>query len=361
MKYLLYFISNMDLDSKILDVFQKMINDIIEVYTDKSEEIQSQYRDVLEMKSLVLSECEPIDQFIKNIDIFTKKIENRDVEVLSNTIIPHIDLNAMFENSITDIDRNNIWKYLQTFCIININLKSSEELQKLLSGESSEIDRENKTDLKNLKKIKKLKTSIDDIKRDNYELSLREVEEAEKKQQSMPDMNEMNGIFQNTEIGKLAKEIAEGMDINSMVGGADTGDMESVMKNVMNPGNFMNLFQNINSKVQEKMSSGELTEESLSQEAQKMCGNFSDNPLFKNMMNNPDILRMQQEMESTESTAKKNQSVRVNKLDDDDTPKVVPKNKTQARLQKKVQEKKIQVSEKKQKEKVESIKVQKTE
>ena len=351
----------MDLDSKILDVFQKMINDIIEVYTDKSDEIQSQYRDILEMKNLVLAECEPINQFMKNIDIFSKKIENRDIEVLTNNIIPNIDLNLLFESSITDIDRNNVWKYLQTFCIININLKSSLELQKLLSGESSEIDRENKTDLKNLKKIKKLKTSIDDIKRDNYELSLREVEEAERRQQqSMPDLNQMNGIFQNTEIGKLAKEIAEGMDINSMVGGADTGDTESVMKNVMNPGNFMNLFQNINSKVQEKMSSGELTEESLSQEAQKMCGNFSDNPLFKNMMNNPDIQRMQKEMESTESTAKKNQSVRVNKLDDD-TPNIVPNNKTHTRLQKKVQEKKIQVSEKKPKEKVESVKVQKTE
>lgn len=351
----------MDLDSKMLDVFQKMINDIIEVYTDESETIKTQYRDILKMDTLVLSECDSINQFMKNIDIFTKKIENRDVEVLSNTIIPHIDLNAMFESSITDIDRNNIWKYLQTFCIININLKSSLELQKLLSGESSEIDRKNKTDLKNLKKIKKLKSSIDDIKRDNYELSLREVEEAEKQQQSMPDLNQMNGIFQNTEIGKLAKEIAEGMDINSMVGSADTGDMESVMKNVMNPGNFMNLFQNINSKVQEKMSSGELTEESLSQEAQKMCGNFSDNPIFQNMMNNPDIQRMQQEMESTESTAKKNQSVRVNKLDEDDTPNIVPKNKTQARLQKKVQEKKIQVSETKPKEKVENVKVQKTE
>lgn len=349
----------MDLDSKILDVFQKMINDIIEVYTDKKDEIQSQYRDVLEMDTLVLSECEPINQFIKNIDTFSKKIENRDVEVLSKTIIPHIDLSLLFESSITDIDRNNIWKYLQTFCIININLKSSLELQKLLSGESSEIDRENKTDLKNLKRIKKLKTSIDDIKRNNYELSLREVEEAEKQQQNMPDMNQMNGIFQNTEIGKLAKEIAEGMDINSMIGGADTSDMESVMKNVMNPSNFMNLFQNINSKVQEKMTSGELTEESLSQEAQKMCGNFSDNPIFQNMMNNPDIQRMQEEVDATEQ-AKKNQSVRVNKLDDD-TPNIVPKNKTQKRLQKKLQEKKIQVSETKQKEKVENVKVQKTE
>ena len=96
----------MDIDTKILDVFQKMIRDIIEVYTDKSDEIQSHYRDILEMKNLVLAECEPIDHFIRNIDTFSKKIENRDIEVLSNTIILHIDLKDMFESSITDIDRN---------------------------------------------------------------------------------------------------------------------------------------------------------------------------------------------------------------------------------------------------------------
>lgn len=349
----------MDIDSKILDVFQKMIGDIIEIYPEKKDEIQSKYGDILKMKTLVLNECEFINEFIQNIDIFSKKIENREVEVLSNTIIPHIDLYKLFQTSITDIDRNNIWKYLQTFCIININLKSSLELQKLLSGESNEIDSKNKTDLKNLKRIKKLKSSIDDIKRDNYQLSLQQVEEEEKKQSSMPDIDQMNNIFQNTEIGKLAKEIAEGMDINSMIGGADTSDMESVMKNVMNPGNFMNLFQNINSKVQEKMTSGDLTEESLSREAEKMCGNFSDNPIFKNMMNNPDIQRMQKQVD-TEKLSKQNKSVKVNKVNNH-TPKVVPKNKTQARLQKKLQEKKIQVSETKQKEKVENVKVQKTE
>jgi hypothetical protein len=97
----------------------------------------------------------------------------------------------------------------------------------------------------------------------------------------------------------------------------------------------------------------------MSQEAQKMCGNFSDNPIFQNMMNNPDIQRMQEQVDATEQ-AKKNQSVRVSKLDKE-TPNIVPKNKTQERLQKKLQEKKIKVSENKQKEIVESVKVEKKE
>ena len=377
MKYLLYFISNMDLDSKILDVFQKMINDIIEVYTDKSDEIQSQYRDILEMKNLVLADCKPIDQFMKNIDIFSKKIENRDVEVLSNTIIPHIDLNAMFESSITDIDRNNIWKYLQTFCIININLNSSKELQELLSGETKEIDPENRKDLKDLKRIQKLKESISTINE-------KKVDES--------DMNGMNDIFSNTGIGQLAKEIAEGINFEEMLGqngDLDEGEqnMENVMQNIMNPANFMNLFQNINTKVQDKIQSGDIDESMLTGEAQNLYGNFQDNPMFQSMMNNPELKKFQESMnnnneetggsdgndavETALETAKKNKSVRVEKLDENQ--KVIPKNKTEERLQKKLaekqkgdkqsnQEKKIVIEGEKQKSvKTDNVKVEKTE
>ena len=65
----------------------------------------------------------------------------------------------------------------------------------------------------------------------------------------MPNMDMMSGIFQNTGIGQLAKEIAEGMDIQSMMGDSEDGEpnMENVMQNMMDPSNFMNMFQNINS------------------------------------------------------------------------------------------------------------------
>ena len=131
---------------------------------------------------------------------------------------------------------------------------------------------------------------------------------------------------------------------------------ENVMKNMMDPSNFMNMFQNINSKVQEKMQSGELSEESLSQEAESMYGNFADNPMFKNMMNNPDL----QEQVNKVEQATANQSERVKKME---KSKVVPKNKTQERLQKKLaakNEKNIKVDEVKQSEKVGKVNVKKT-
>ena len=342
------------MSDKVLDVFKTLINEL----NDHDDKICIPYEEVLNMNKLTLGECEYIDTFLENINTHSKKITDKDESVFSEELLMDVDLKKIWDSGISDIDKNNIWKYLQTFCIININLNSSKELQKLLSGETKEIDKENRKDLKDLKKIKKIKENIEEIKRDNYELSIKEVEEQEKRQNQMPNMDMMSGIFQNTGIGQLAKEIAEGMDIQSMMGDSEDGEpnMENVMQNMMNPGNFMNLFQNINSKVQEKMQSGELSEEKLSQEAESMYGNFADNPMFKNMMNNPDL----QEQVNKVEQATANQNERVEKME---KSKVVPKNKTQERLQKKLaakNEKNIKVNEVKRAEKTGKVNVKKT-
>lgn len=342
------------MDDKVLDVFKTLIREL----NDHDDKVCIPYEEVLNMDKLTLGECEYIDTFLEKINTHSKKITNKDESVFDEELLMDVELKKIWNSGISDIDKNNIWKYLQTFCIIIINLNSSKELQQLLSGETKEIDKDNRKDLKDLKKIKKIKQNIDEIKRDNYELSLREVEEEEKRKNQMPNMDMMSGIFQNTGIGQLAKEIAEGMDIQSMMGESGDGEpnMENIMKNMMDPSNFMNMFQNINSKVQEKMQSGELSEELLSQEAESMYGNFADNPMFKNMMNNPDLQKQVNKVEQ----ATTNQSERVKKME---KSKVVPKNKTQERLQKKLaakNEKNIKVDEVKQSEKVGKVNVKKT-
>ena len=191
----------------------------------------------------------------------------------------------------------------------------------------------------------------------------------------------MNDIFSNTGIGALAKEIAEGLNFEEMLGSnpdLDGGEqsMESVMQNMMNPGNFMNLFQNINSKVQEKIAKGDIDENMLTGEAQNLYGDFQNNPMFQNMMNNPELKKFQESMNQNNvggsddkddkdaiNEAKKNKNVRVEKLDHKEP--VVPQNETQLRLQKKLakrEEKKIVIEGEKHKSvKTDNVKVEKTE
>lgn len=360
----------MDLNEKILSVFKKMINDIMDVYPEQKGSIYEKYESVMNMETLNLEECELLKNFMDNINKYSSKITNKDVDVITDELIDGIPLKKIWVSDISDSAKDEIWKYLQTFCIISINLNSSKELQELLSGETGTIDPENRKDLKDLKRIKKLKESIDTINQN--------------KNSDVPDMNGMNDIFSNTGIGQLAKEIAEGLNFEEMLGqnsDLDEGEqnMEDVMQNIMNPANFMNLFQNINSKVQEKIQSGDIDENMLTGEAQNLYGNFQNNPMFQSMMNNPELKKFQEQMNSEQSggsdgnnaveTAKKNKNVRVEKLDENH--KVIPQNKTQERLQKKLaakqkqnskDEKKIVIEgEKKKSVKTDNIKVEKTE
>ena len=375
---------DMDLNEKILSVFKKMINDIMDVYPEEKGSIYETYESVMNMETLNLDECELLKKFMNNINKYNTKITNKDIEAINDELIEGIPLKKIWKSDISDSVKDEIWKYLQTFCIININLNSSKELQELLNGDTKKIDPENRKDLKDLKHIKKLKESISTIN---------------EKKINENDMNGINDIFSNTGIGQLAKEIAEGLNFEEMLGqnsDLDSGEqnMEDVMQNIMNPANFMNLFQNINTKVQDKIQSGDIDESILTGEAQNLYGNFQNNPMFQSMMNNPEFKKCQEQMnkdmkDSGESdgndnsvetsikkddeknaveTTKKNKSIKVEKLDENQ--KVVPQNKTQERLQKKLaakqknnnnEKKKIVIEgEKKKSVKTDNVKVEKT-
>ena len=324
----------MELNQKVLDVFKLLINDIIMV-SNNEEIIQNKYKNILEMEVLdKIEDSELINNFIKNIDTNTKKIVNKDETVFNNEIIEGVSLSEIWANEETTIiAKNNIWKYLQTFCIININLNSSNELQKLLSGEVNEINKENRKDLKDIKNIKKLKNSIEDINKNNEENN------------SEINTEGFDEIFTNTGIGQLAKEIAEDIDFESLMGETDeSGNPEDILGNMMNSGNIMSLFSTINEKVQEKIKSGNLSEETLSGEAETLYDGFKGNPMFDNLMKNPEINKMQKKMqEQTNETQEMPDMSQLLQMAGNmmnsmpqGMPQGMPRNKTQERLQKKL-------------------------
>ena len=292
----------MDLNEQILQVFKNTINTIIDILPQGETQltIMSKYEEILNMDKLILENNKIISEFMNRVDNISKKILNKDESIFEENIFENIPMKTIWSEHMEDIDKNKIWKYLQTFCVININLNSSNELKKLLTGESNEIKKENKKDIKDLKKLKKLKNSINDISK----------EEEEYNKQNKDELSGLEGVFENTGIGKLAKNIAENMDFNSIMGDIDPNetDMNKVMQNMMNPGNFMNIFNDINAKVKQQIDSGDISEETLTNEAQQLYGNFSKNPLFSNMMNNPELQKMQEQMKKPNENTKTNET-----------------------------------------------------
>lgn len=281
----------MDLNEQILKVFQNTINTIIELLPEGETQlvIMDKYDEILKLNKLKLEDNKIIFNFMKKIDKISKKISNKDESIFDENIFEYIPIKTIWSEHMEELDKNKIWKYLQTLCVININLNSSNELKQLLSGESTEIKKENKKDIKDLKNLKKLKNSINEINKEEEEYNSKNNDE---------NLKGLEGVFENTGIGKLAKNIAENMDFNSIMGNIDPNetDMNKVMQNMMNPANFMNIFNDINKQVKEKIEEGDISEETLKTEAQELYGSFSNNPLFSNMMNDPNLKKMKEQM-----------------------------------------------------------------
>jgi hypothetical protein len=89
----------------------------------------------------------------------------------------------------------------------------------------------------------------------------------------------------DSNIGQIAKEVAETMDMESMFGGIgeDTNPMD-VMSQMMNPEKMGKVFQNIGDIMNKKMESGEFNKDDLKKEAEGMYGTMAQNPMFSGMM-----------------------------------------------------------------------------
>ena len=293
-----------DMNNNILNVFKSLINDII-MLSDK--DIDEVYQNILDMDELILDECIIIKTFLNNIENHSKKIKNKDETIFQENLLPNIDFNELWKSeNITERAKNNIWKYLQTFLIININLNSSKELQELLAGKTTDIDKKNKKDVKDLKNIKQLKDSINNIN-----------EEQNKKTENENKNNDIEDIsskLMDTSIGKLAQDIANEVNFEEMIGdNLNSDNPMELMSNLMNNGNMMNMFSTINQKVMEKLDEGDLNQNDFESEAANIFSSMQDNNMFKNILN------------MTE------QSLNANN---------VPKNKTHQRLQKRINNKK---------------------
>lgn len=237
---------------KSVSLFKSFVNDLINVYPEHKTILYDTYGDV------IVGENTDITNFLENISKHEKLITNRNSKLFSENIFifEKLPMSDIWKKDISESTKNNIWKYLQTFCVIHINLKSSESLQELLSGETNTLSSENKKDIKDLKKIKKMK---DDMK--------------EKK--GLNDMN-IEDMLNNSTIGKIAKEITESLELPSM-------DSPEDISKIFQGDGIMNLFNKVNTTVKQKLESGELNDDVLKNEANNMYPNMMNNDIFKSM------------------------------------------------------------------------------
>jgi len=262
-----------DIDKQLFSIFGNFIRDLSKTYPEIKSCLYRNYEDCIlnEDDNKSLSDFPKLVRFLELIGDYEKLITDKNLEFfdLEVEFLEEISFKRLWLKNISNKTRESIWKYLQTFQIININLRSSKQLQDALSqigtGGEMEVDRDTAKELKKLKKL------TEDVK------SEVKPEESE--------LDAMLGPLMDSGIGDIAKEVAKSMDIEKMFGSMDeNANPMELMAQMMDPAKMGSIFQNINSVMEKKMESGELTKDGLKGEAEGMMGKMGENPMFKNMM-----------------------------------------------------------------------------
>ena len=255
----------MDLDNKTLTLFKSFITDISKVFPEHKETINNNYSSVLELDEIVINDNIIISEFLNNIDKNSNDISNKNSDIFTDDLflIKNISMKSIWESDISDKTKENIWKYLQAFCVINISRNSNDKINEVLKSIESN---EKVTDKKTVKEIKKLKKMNENLKKEIDENNENNNEE-ETKNKSIED------LVDNTAIGNLAKEITEDLGFND--------DGEPDIAEIMKPENMMNMFQKINSTLSQKIENKELDMGNLFGEA---SGLMNNNDIMKGMM-----------------------------------------------------------------------------
>ena len=126
----------MDLDNKTLTLFKSFITDICKVFPEHKETIDNNYSSVLELDEIIIDDNEIIFEFLNNIDKNSNDISNKNSDIFTDELflIKDISMKSIWESDISEKTKQNIWKYLQAFCVINISRNSNDKINEVLKS-----------------------------------------------------------------------------------------------------------------------------------------------------------------------------------------------------------------------------------
>jgi hypothetical protein len=238
---------------KIETLYHTFVEDICKVFPEYKERLETPD----DLQSV-------LKEFLRNLKKHVDPISNRDGTIFQNDpiLIPNISFKMMWNANISIQTKKTIWKYLQTFCVLMITAESEEQMTDVIQQiEGGEKVKDKKT-VSKMKLLKKLNASIE--------------ENSVTQENVSSEMEDMGKMFENTGIGRIAKEITDELDIENMMKDGGGG-----LESIMNPNTMSKLFQSISTKMGDMGGDGSTD---LVSEASNICETMKGNPMFESIM-----------------------------------------------------------------------------
>lgn len=297
--------------------FEKLNNEETQNEETQNEESE-EYKSLLISSQNLFDYCKTVyperffDILYQNEEVFTND---------SNTcFLPQIDFAQLYFDTTSVQTKETLWKYLQLilFSIVtSIDSKDSfgantQLFEAINSDEFKNKLQDTVKQMEGMFNFKKNTQNTDEDSKESKEEDSNEKEDSnepklpfdfEKMFESMnlpstkdisnalpgnlPDtdsiFSHINGLI-NGKIGSLAKELAEETTKELDIDMENVTDVNDVFKKLFkNPGNLMNLVNNISSKLDNKMKDGSIKESELLEEATSIFKNMKDMPGMDNM------------------------------------------------------------------------------
>ena len=223
-------------NNKLIKIYKSFINDLVNVYPEQKTNIYNVYQ-----VELINDDYNIEDTKFNNIchlliDKYDLLINNNE-NIFNERILENVDFNKLWKSNITPKTRHSIWNYLQSMALVYLSYNISKELNCPLSQIKGK-----KLTSSQLDKIKKIKG-----------LSVK-IKEAAPNVTNDPQLSKifnMTKTFENTNIGNIAKNITQDLDINNLI-----GNNSNPMELLQDPSKFMNMFNGLDKKIESQVKHG---------------------------------------------------------------------------------------------------------
>lgn len=247
----------------------------------------------------MMQDTRPLQRFMKEMNTHMDKITNKDETIFDSKFecIENCDLTEIWKRSENDVNRNAIWKYLQTLSLIGTTIRSkSANLEQFFdqfteAAENSQTFTNNpdiQEQMMNMFKNLLDGSDLDDENEGEDENEDAEETDAPEKEQGADAYTDM---FKGTKIGGLAKEIAEDIDMSAFedIQNMDSPDISTIMGKLVGGGGIKKLIQSVADKLKNKMASGDVNQEDLVGEVHEMMEKMKKDKKFKKMFKKKDV------------------------------------------------------------------------
>lgn len=262
-----------NLNNKFNEVHLEFVKEIKDLDLENEDSIIKNENNTVNNISLYFENCNKLgkDFYEKNAIIFDKNL----------VLIDNISLYQLWNSEITDLTRDQIWKYLFTLYLYSYSICEKINIGDLLKKfKGINFDMVDNKDIM----IYSVIDNLNSTKRIN-KLIKHETKKLNNKHNTnslldnlgnLGNLNLGEGLI-NGEIGKLAKEIASEINPDTFQKDLEDKDPKELLNslftgNLDNNSPIMGLVNTISGKIQEKINKGSINENILFNEAQDILG-----------------------------------------------------------------------------------------